>query len=105
MYERMGREDTHREQYADAMRQQKYRREIDMLRADGRYVYIFHSADAPNEEIRTDIFDMRAERFLPPVRFPFLPLKIVNGYAYGESYDEDGFYMLKKYRIDPKVYR
>jgi len=53
---------------------------------------------------QTDVFDAQTGTYIRTVEFPFKPQYIKNGYIYRKIKNQDGYWMIEKYRIDPRVY-
>jgi len=81
-----------------------YHPSIDLLRTDGRYVFVFRRKRNENDEILCDIFDAYKGKYLTSVYFPWRLHFIKNGYAYRTFTPKDGFPVIEKYKIAPAVY-
>ncbi|MFC1554399.1 hypothetical protein ACFL7D_07185 [candidate division KSB1 bacterium] len=82
------------------------------LVTDREYLFAFtykekEKTDPESEitEVLADIFDMSTGEYVCSTYFPGIPQVIANGYAYYRTRgSKDEFPLIKKYRIDPKVY-
>lgn len=77
---------------------------IQQILVDGSTVFVFTYQQNKSMEYLVDIFDGNSEQYIKSVFFSVIPGEIKNGYAYKINYDEEGFFFLEKYKIDPSVY-
>lgn len=85
------------------LKKAKYLPPLKKLLADGNYLFAFTRA-TKEEETLVDIFDAGAGKYIGSAYFPFIPRVIKNGCAYKLGLDEEGFYIVEKYKINPAVY-
>ncbi|MFC1556155.1 hypothetical protein ACFL67_03640 [candidate division KSB1 bacterium] len=87
------------------LREVKYLPPVRDIIADGKNVFVVtydsdYSNQYPAFVVNIETGDQGAM-----VIFPEPPAEIKGGYAYSKSINNDGFPVIKKYRIDPAVYR
>jgi hypothetical protein len=86
-----------------AVEQEKYNRSLQGLLCDRDYVFTFAYTNK-NGAILTDVFDVDKKLYIVSVFIPGIPKAIFDGYAYYVNKSKDGFPVIQKYRIDPRVY-
>lgn len=80
------------------------------LLTDGDFIFIFTYEWIENEGHVVHVIDSRTGIRVNITYFPFIPVSntepmvIKNGYAYRLTKNIDGFKIVQKYKIDPKVY-
>ena len=92
------------DQIKDDLRKAKYLPAISNLLTDRKYIFsfIFHK-DFPGQEV-AQVFDSETLEHISTVVFPAKPNVIKNGYAYIIATNDEGFFVVNKYKIDPAVY-
>ena len=86
------------------LKEVKYYPGVNDLLTDGDVIFVFtHERSDKNGQVVHFIDSMTGKR-ISSVYFPFIPEVIKNGYAYIRNLNEDGFYVVEKYKIDPAVY-
>ena len=84
--------------------ERKYKASLQRIVTDNNYIFAF-TYYQNNDEFLADVFDGDTGKYLNSA---FLPLGygtvIKNGYAYRIATNEEGFYIVEKYKIDPTVY-
>ena len=96
------------QQYKNALSKQKYYFPVTRILADKEYIYIIQENRKIDGKVHMDIFDIKASKFLMPVLIPLDQkeiIKITNKYAYIGTLDSSGYPVLKKYKINPAVYK
>ena len=71
---------------------------------DGDIIFVFTFEYDKEKGHVVDVIDSRTGEFISSAYFPFEPQPIKNGYAYRIAKNEEGFYVIEKYKIDPAVY-
>lgn len=113
IFSRMGREaptvqcDTKKD--IRIIKAQHYYPSITRIRVDRNYAFVFtvdrtETTRKKIENIITSVIDLNIGECTAEVKLPFIPKVIMNGYAYWIGRDEEGFYEVRKYKIDPAVY-
>ncbi|KPK92248.1 hypothetical protein AMJ80_06760, partial [bacterium SM23_31] len=93
------------EREVKAYREKKYYASVDWVKIDGNYAFMFTYTQNDKEEILTDVFDLKAGKYITSVYFPFVPIVIRDGYAYYLQWSGGyTFAEVRKYKIDPAVY-
>ncbi|MFC1553476.1 hypothetical protein ACFL7D_02470 [candidate division KSB1 bacterium] len=88
----------------DHVREIKYYSPFYRMIADGNILFIFYGVEQFEGENSAIVVDLDTGKRISRVRFPMRPERIKNGYAYTIDTDQEGFYVIEKYRIDPAVY-
>jgi len=93
---------------ADFLKEKKYWAPLQKLLIDGYTLFALTLKNNEKGEIFTDVFDLQSGTYMKSVYFPeyfkFEIEIIKNGYAYRTAKNEEGFYIIEKYKIDPAVY-
>ena len=92
------------EEFMEIAKDNKYNHSLQALYSDNNYVFAFTYKINQANEIFTDVFDIDSGEYISSAYFPFKPKDIKNGYAYNREKSDEGFYVVTKYKIDPKVY-
>ena len=87
-----------------AYRDKKYYPSIERMKIDRYYAFMFTYNKNDDSGILTDVFDLEAGKYITSVYFHFKPAAIINGYSITLARNEEGFFVIQKYRIDPAVY-
>lgn len=87
-----------------AYRDKKYYPSIERMKIDRYYAFMFTYNKNDDRGILTDVFDLEAGKYITSVYFHFIPAAIINGYSITLARNEEGFFVIQKYRIDPAVY-
>ncbi|MFC1554691.1 6-bladed beta-propeller [candidate division KSB1 bacterium] len=66
--------------------------------------YMFGFKIDVKKDFPIEVIDAETGKQLCTANFPFIPSIIKNGYAYRRNRDPEGFSIIERYRIDPKVY-
>ena len=74
------------------------------IQVDDAYIFAITYTENEKNEVLTDVFDGDSGKYINSVYFPFTPEVIKKEYAYGIGKNEEGFYVVEKYKIDPAVY-
>ena len=84
----------------------KYYPSIELMKIDRYYAFMFTYNKNDDDEILTDVFDLKAGKYITSVYFPFIPDEIKNGHAYkiSDYYQTNEFPEIEKYKINPAVY-
>lgn len=77
---------------------------LQALLSDGYYVFAITFQQNNAGEYLVDIFDLEQNTYIKSVNFSIVPNIIKNRKAYRVATNDDGFYIIEKYRIDPAVY-
>jgi len=70
---------------------------------DGNFVFVMLMTSDFEPQIPYDVLDLESGEFVASVDFSNFRL-IKNGYLYQIGPDEEGFAVIKRYKIDPAVY-
>ncbi|KPK92250.1 hypothetical protein AMJ80_06770 [bacterium SM23_31] len=90
--------------HLDILKDTKFHPSLLNLIADRNFIFVFVHQDKDAENVLVDVFDGKDMKHLSSAYFPFSPEAIKNGYAYRENKNEEGFYIIEKYKIAPAVY-
>lgn len=90
--------------HLDILKDTKFHPPLLNLIADRNFIFVFVHQDKEAENVLVDVFDIKDMKHLSSAYFHFSPEDIKNGYAYRETENEEGFYIIEKYKIDPAVY-
>ena len=71
------------------------------LIGDGNYLFVF-SFLKKNGHYAADVFEVNQNKYICSAYLPYGIIK--NGYFYRKVKNNEGYYVIEKYRIDPKVY-
>ncbi|KPK90672.1 hypothetical protein AMJ80_08090 [bacterium SM23_31] len=100
-----------REKIQKALKEKKYWPPIQLVMFDRNYVFFILNNDYEKGNNLNEVYDADADVFVSSFYAPWgnfddqQPNIINNGYAYNLETDEDGFYVIFKYKINPAVYR
>lgn len=100
-----------RKKIQKALKENKYWPPVQWIMFDGNYVFfILFNEDTKGNNL-IEVYDVDTNKFISSfyapwmdVNLPNTPNRINNGYAYNVETDEDGFYVICKYKINPAVY-
>jgi len=82
----------------------KYYAGVKDLLTDGDFIFVFtFEFNEENEQV-VEVINSRTGELISSAYFPFEPQIIKNGYAYKIGKNEEGFYVIEKYKINPAVY-
>jgi len=93
-----------------ALKENKYWPPVQWVMFDRNYVFIILNNDYEKGNNLIEVYDTDADVFVSSFYAPWgnfddqQPNIINNGYAYNLETDEDGFYVICKYKINPAVY-
>jgi len=73
------------------------------IRTDGDYIFIFTDKKNDLGHTLVKVFNAATKSQSSAAYFPLLPV-IRNGYVYILGKNEEGFYIVEKYKLDPAVY-
>ena len=90
--------------HLDILKNTKFHPPLLNLIADRNFIFVCVHQDKDTENVLVDVFDIKDMKHLSSAYFPFSPEDIKNGYTYRETKNEEGFYVIEKYKIDPAVY-
>ena len=82
----------------------KYHPSLKKLYTDRNLIFAVTFYQNAAGEYLTDVIDAGTGEKIKSVYFSLLPYAMRNGYAYMLGTNVDGFYVIKKYKIDPAVY-
>ena len=88
----------------DKIKEIKYFPPVSGLKVDDNLIFVFTGKKNAENHILTEIFDAVTLTYLRSAYFSKYPRIIKNGYAYILATNDEGFYVVEKYRIDPSVY-
>ena len=74
------------------------------LLVDMKYIFAFTRLTNAQGEIFTDVIDADSGERINSVYFPFIPSVIKNSCAYRRTKNDEGFFVIEKYKIHPAVY-
>ena len=89
----------------DTLEDNIYYAPFQKLITDRNIIYVVTYDYKETSGFLTDIFDIESMEYLRSAYFEIVPDIIKNGFAYRLSKNSDGFDIVEKYKIDPKVYR
>ena len=108
---RFGKEaEKERKKIQKALKEKKYWSPVQWVMFDRNYVFIILNNDYEKGNNLIEVYDTDADVFVSSFYAPWgdfddqQPNTINNGYAYNVETDEDGFYVICKYKINPAVY-
>ena len=94
--------------FSDMARKTKYFPPVKRIRADRNYIFVFTNKINEKGEVLTDVFNADSKSYITSVYFPYwtvdASVKFHNEHIYGRMINEEGFYIIEKYKIDPAVY-
>lgn len=93
-----------RGQALDLISKIKYHPPLQRLYTDKNLIFAVTFYKNDDGEYLTDVIDADSGEKIKSVFFSILPRAIKNGYAYMLGYNEEGFAVIRKYRIDEAVY-
>jgi len=82
----------------------KYYVSVEYVIVDRHYAFVYNSHFVSDRGYSADVFDLNEGKFIKQVIFPTKLLTIKNGYAYDLALDKNGFYEIRKYKLNPIVY-
>ena len=86
------------------LKELKFYAAVKQLLTDGDFIFVFtFEFNEENKQV-VEIIDSGTGKLISSAYFPFEPQIIKNGYAYKIGKNEEGFYVIEKYKIDPAVY-
>jgi len=74
------------------------------LMSDNNCIFVFTNDIPMGPDAVIEVIDCDSGKRLSKSYFPFVPDAIQNGFAYRIAKNDDGFYIIEKYKIDPAVY-
>ena len=92
--------------YVEQLRKLKYYAPVQFLIADGGYLFVFTFLKK-NSQFAADVFDVNKNNYICSIYLPFRSSTldvIKNSYFYRKTKSKEGYYVIEKYRIDPRVY-
>jgi len=84
--------------------ERKFRASLQSILTDNKYIFAFTYHKNDKNETLADIFDGDAGEYINSAYFPIVPRVIKNSDAYMIAKNEEGFYVIEKYKINPAVY-
>jgi len=88
---------------SEIIKSTKYYLPIIDIRTDGDYIFIFTDKKNDLGHTLVKVFNAATKSQSSAAYFPLLPV-IRNGYVYSLGKNEEGFYIVEKYKLDPAVY-
>lgn len=77
---------------------------LERILTDRNFIFVYTYEFAKNKGRIVDVFDAKEGVYLRSVYFPFFPRPIKNGYAYNKGLNDEGFFVVEKYKVNPAVY-
>ncbi|MFC1554491.1 hypothetical protein ACFL7D_07650, partial [candidate division KSB1 bacterium] len=71
--------------------------------SDGNYIFVYTFKENEQKQRLVNIIDTVSKKQVGSAYFPFFML-LSNGYAYTFRKNSEGFFVIRKYRINPEVY-
>ncbi|KPK91595.1 hypothetical protein AMJ80_07235 [bacterium SM23_31] len=92
------------DKYTEIISNTKYWPPIRKVITDRNFIFIYTYQKNDEGEYFINIFDIDKNKHICSVYMPVIPNIIKNGYLYRIGENEEGFYVIEKYKIAPAVY-
>ena len=87
----------------NAMKDIKYYPPVQYIYTDRNYIFVFSYKKNEYGEMFVEVFDADSQKLVSSAYFPY-PKLIKDGYFYRITFNDEGFFVVAKHKIDPAVY-